>query len=98
VRRVFWMALGATAGVLVVRKLTRVAHAYTPAGLAERVEDFGDSLRYFAEQVRLGMTERESELRDALGISAESTSVGSPPPDEAARLIDHPTSPRRSRP
>jgi hypothetical protein len=67
-KRVFWIALGATAGVLVVRKLQKTAHAYTPAGLAESVQGLGDSFRYFAEEVRAGMAEREIELRDALGI------------------------------
>jgi Family of unknown function (DUF6167) len=67
-KRVFWIALGATAGVLVVRKLTKTAHAYTPAGLAEGVQGLGASIRYFADEVRAGMAEREIELRDALGI------------------------------
>jgi hypothetical protein len=70
-KRVFWIALGATAGVLVVRKLQKTAHAYTPAGLAEGVQGLGDSLRYFAEEVRAGMAEREIELRDALGIDED---------------------------
>ena len=67
-RRVFWMALGAGAGVYLVRKLTKTAQAYTPAGLADGIRDLGDALRYFAEQVRAGMAEREAELRDALGL------------------------------
>jgi hypothetical protein len=92
------MALGATAGVLVVRKLTRTVHAYTPAGLAERIEDLGDALRYFADQVRLGMTEREAELREALGIRAEPAPEGSPSTTEATRFGDHPAGPRRSWP
>jgi len=67
-KRVFWIALGATAGVLVVRKLTKTAHNYTPAGLAESVQELGASIRYFVDEVRDGMVEREVELRDALGI------------------------------
>jgi hypothetical protein len=67
-KRVFWIALGATAGVLVVRKLTRTARSYTPAGVADRAQGLGASLRYFADEVRAGMAEREIELRDALGI------------------------------
>jgi hypothetical protein len=74
-KRVFWIALGATAGVLVVRKLQKTAHAYTPAGLAESVQSFGDSLRLFAEEVRAGMAEREIELREALGIDDDPGSV-----------------------
>jgi hypothetical protein len=70
-KRVFWIALGATAGVLVVRKLTKTAHSYTPAGLADRAQGLGASLRYFADEVRAGMAEREIELRDALGIEED---------------------------
>ena len=67
-RRVFWIALGATAGVLVARKLSKTAHAYTPAGVADRGQGLAASLRYFADEVRAGMAEREIELREALGI------------------------------
>ena len=93
-RRVFWLALGATAGVLVVRKITRTAQAFTPAGLATSAGGLGDSVRYFADQVRAGMVEREAELRDALGIDNDGRDL---PPEHAADLIEHPARPRRSR-
>jgi Family of unknown function (DUF6167) len=89
-KRVFWIALGATAGVLVVRKLQKTAHAYTPAGLAESVQGVGDSLRYFAEEVRAGMAEREIELRDALGIDED------PGSDDQSSQAARPTGHRRS--
>jgi Family of unknown function (DUF6167) len=89
-KRVFWIALGATAGVLVVRKLQKTAHAYTPAGLAESVQGLGDSLRYFAEEVRAGMAEREIELRDALGIDED------PDDDDESSQPPRPASLRRS--
>jgi hypothetical protein len=95
VRRLFWLSVGATAGVLVVRKITKTAHALTPAGLADSAGGFGDSIRYFADQVRAGMVEREAELRDALGIDADRHDLS---PDEAADLIERPASPRRSTP
>jgi hypothetical protein len=72
-KRVFWIALGATVGVLVVRKVQKTAHAYTPAGMADRASGLGASLRYFADEVRAGMAEREIELRDALGIDDDPT-------------------------
>jgi hypothetical protein len=93
VRRVFWLALGATAGVLVVRKVTRTARAFTPAGLAESAGGLGDSVRYFADQVRIGMVQREAELRDALGIDQDGHDL---PPDVAAELIERPASIRRT--
>ena len=93
-RRVFWLTLGATAGVLVVRKITKTAHAFTPAGLAEGAGGIGDSIRYFADQVRAGMVEREAELRDALGIDNDGHDL---PAGQAADLIEHPTKPRSPR-
>ena len=98
-RRVFWVALGATVGVLVVRKVTKAAQAYTPSGMAQGLSggqsDLGEGLREMAAAVREGMDERESELRYALGID-----TGTLPdarvmsPDEARALIEDPTSPR----
>lgn len=85
-RRVFWVALGATAGVLVVRKLTKAAESYTPEGMARGLSSLGDGFREMAAAVREGMAEREGELRLALGIDA-----GTIDPDEARRLIDDPT-------
>ena len=92
-RRLFWLTLGATAGVLVVRKVTKTAQAFTPAGLAGSAGGIGDSLRYFADQVRAGMVEREAELRDALGIDSDGHDLS---PEEAADLIERPASPRRN--
>ncbi len=64
-RRLFWMAVGAGAGIYAVRRLSRAAEAFTAAGLASGL---GDSLRSFADEVRAGMAERELELRQALGL------------------------------
>jgi hypothetical protein len=93
-RRIFWVAVGATVGVLVVRKVQQVARSYTPAGLADRAGGLGASIRYFADEVRAGMAEREIELRDALGI--DNDGHHDLPPDQAAQLIEHPTRHRRS--
>jgi hypothetical protein len=89
------MGVGATFGILVVRKITKTAQAFTPAGLADSAGGIGDSIRYFADQVRAGMVEREAELRDALGFDADGNDLS---PEEAADLIERPASPRRSTP
>jgi predicted small secreted protein len=70
VRRLFWVALGATAGVLVFRAVSRTAAAYTPAGVGRSISSAGRSLRDLADAVRDGMDEREQELRAALGADA----------------------------
>ena len=43
--RLFWVALGAAAGVYAVRKVTKAAEAYTPTGVAHGLSDFADGLR-----------------------------------------------------
>lgn len=72
-KRLFWVALGATAGVLVARKVARAARNVTPDGAADRVSqaisELGQSIREFADDVRVGMAERDMELRAALGIA-----------------------------
>jgi uncharacterized membrane protein len=90
VRRLFWVALGATAGVLVVRRLSRTAQAYTPQGIGASLASAADSLRDMAEVVREGMAEREQELRVALGVDS-----GTFDADTAADLLENPTASRR---
>ena len=71
-RRLFWVALGATIGVMVVHKVTKTAQAYSPSGVAQglssSLSDLGEGLREMAQAVREGMSEREAELRQALGV------------------------------
>ena len=89
-RRLFWVAVGATDGVYAVhkvkQKVTRTLHAYSPAGLGERADGWKESATGFVEEVRLRMAEREAELRVALGITDGDTLT----PAEAAALTDHP--------
>jgi len=91
VRRLFWVALGATAGVLVVRKLSSVADAYTPDGVSRSLSSLAGALREAAEVVREGMHEREAELRVALGVDTGQISEA-----DARALLEKPMSPRHS--
>ena len=72
VRRLFWVSMGATAGVLVFRKVTAAAKELTPAGIADRAAVSGggllDSVKEFFEDVRDLARDREDELNVALGI------------------------------
>jgi len=63
--RLFYVVLGATAGVLLVRRITRAAESWTPEGMTNRL---GSAVTGFLDDVRDGMAERENELREALGI------------------------------
>ncbi len=91
--RLFWAALGAAAGVYAVRKVSKAAQAYTPAGVAHGLSDFGDGLRELAAAVREGMAELEEELRLALGIDTDTTGEAGRrlDPESARALLDDPT-------
>lgn len=82
-RRLFWLALGATLGVLIVRKLSKAAERLTPQGIAESVgnglSELAYALREFSSEVREAMTGREAELRAAAGLDAGTA------PEESAR-------------
>lgn len=64
-RRLFYVTLGATAGVLIFRKASQTAQKLTPAGM---VTALADAIREFGAEVRAGMAEREQELREGLGL------------------------------
>ncbi|MFG2057948.1 DUF6167 family protein [Micromonospora sp. NPDC048930] len=68
-KRLFWLGVGLAVGVLVVRKATRTAQAYTPAGIASGLSESAGSLvesvRGFVDDVRAGMAEREQEIHEA---------------------------------
>ena len=69
-RRLFYVALGATAGVLLVRRLTEVANKWTPEGIANQAGGVGDRLSVWWAEVQHHAAEREAELREALGLDA----------------------------
>lgn len=68
-RRLFWVALGASTGVLLSRAVRReLEHAkenLKPGTVLARV---ADDLTDFLDDVREAMAEREAELRAGLGL------------------------------
>ena len=78
-RRVFWMALGATVGIVVVRRVSRAAQAYTPEGIGRSLTGALDAVRDLADDVRVAMAQREQELRVALGVETGTMDAGSAP-------------------
>ena len=81
-RRLFYIALGATAGVLIVRKASQAAQRFTPAGMqtgiAGALGGLGEAIRDFGAEVRAGMAEREDELRVGLGLDGTHDVVDAP--------------------
>ena len=67
-RRLFYVALGATAGVLIVRRVTAAANKWTPEGIADQAGTAGDRVAAWWAEVQQFAGEREAELRQALGI------------------------------
>jgi hypothetical protein len=78
VKRMFWLALGVTVGALAVRKLSRAAENLTPRGLSQSLAGLADALRDFADEVREGMSVRESELTEGSGLDGK---LGAKPED-----------------
>lgn len=83
-RRLFWLALGATAGVLIVRKLSRAAERLTPQSVAHNfaagLNELAIALRDFATDVREAMAGQEAALRAAAGLDSGAA------PDSGAAL------------
>ncbi|MFI0356627.1 hypothetical protein [Actinomadura sp. 9N407] len=75
-KRLFWLGVGAGAGVYathrVKRKVERFARTWSPEGVAARAvtagHDAGGRLRHFALDVRTEMRAREIELREAVAM------------------------------
>jgi hypothetical protein len=65
--RGLWFVAGAGAGIYAVVKARRAAETFTPEGIRDRMAGLGVGAHLFAEEVRAGMTEKETELRDRLG-------------------------------
>jgi hypothetical protein len=71
-RRVFWFMLGAGLAIFVFVKIRDALKKATPEALGQRVVEsasgVGERAQDFAARVRAGMAERETELRETLGL------------------------------
>ena len=64
--RSLWFVAGAGAGIYAMVKARRAAEVFTPEGLRDRMAGLGLGAHLFAEEVRAGMVEKETELRERL--------------------------------
>ncbi|MDQ1683310.1 MAG: hypothetical protein QOC82_47 [Frankiaceae bacterium] len=70
-RRLFYVALGATAGVLVVRRASAALNRWTPEGMAGQLGGAGERVALWWAEVQALAAAREVELRDALGLDRD---------------------------
>jgi len=62
------MGIGVAIGVIAFRKISEAQSNLGPEGLNRAAGRLADGLYDFADAVREGMNERETELRRALGV------------------------------
>jgi hypothetical protein len=71
-RRLFWFAIGAGVAVFVIMKIRVYLRKTRPEAVGHRVAEsasgISESARGFVDRVRAGMAERETELRETLGL------------------------------
>ncbi|MCM3924768.1 hypothetical protein ND748_24280 [Frankia sp. AiPs1] len=79
--RIFYLAFGAAAGVVVVRQAAKAAAALTPTSLAGSLVQ---SVQEFLADVREAAAQREEEIRVALGLDRDSDDDPSVPAERPA--------------
>mgnify|MGYP001604942001 CR=1 FL=1 len=67
-KRLFYVAAGATVGVIAFRKASQAAQRFTPAGMAQQAGGVGGRIAEWWQIVQDMAAVREAELREALGI------------------------------
>ena len=81
--RPLWFVAGAGVGVYAAARARRAAEALTADGLRDRLRGWQVGARLFADEVQQGRTERETELREQLGLRP--TALGDATPELTAR-------------
>jgi hypothetical protein len=73
-KRLVWMGIGVAIGVIAFRKVTEAQASMQstlgPQGLNRAVGRLTDGIYEFADALRDGMRERETDLRAALGVDS----------------------------
>ena len=71
-RRFFWFLIGAGIAIFVYLKIRDYLKKARPEAIGHRVAEsasgVSESARGFIDRVRAGMAERETELRETLGL------------------------------
>jgi hypothetical protein len=81
-RRLFWLSVGAGVGIYGTRRVSRFARGLTPQNVAIRA---GHRLRMFTDDVRVGMQDREEQLRQAIELDRAVPGPREEPPRRVLR-------------
>ena len=88
--RPLWFVAGAGIGVYAAARARRAAEALTAEGMRDRLRGWQVGARLFAEEVHQGRVERETELREQLGLRPAPGTDGPPELTSSTEKKDHP--------
>jgi Family of unknown function (DUF6167) len=71
--RSLWFVAGAGAGIYAMLRGRRAAEAFTADGLRDRMNGLAVGARIFGDEVAAGRVEKETELRERLGLVPHGT-------------------------
>jgi Family of unknown function (DUF6167) len=86
--RPLWFVAGAGVGVYAAARARRAAETLTADGLRDRLRGWQVGARLFADEVHQGRAERETELREQLGLRPTSGSTGLPELTRSTEMKD----------
>ena len=66
--RSLWFVAGAGAGVYAMSRARRAAEAVSADGLRDRLSGLGVGMRMFRDEVAAGQAEKETQLRERMGL------------------------------
>ena len=84
--RTFWFVAGTAAGVYASGRARRVAEALTVDGVHDRLTGWFAGAAVLREEARVGMQEKESELRERLQLPAGRRAITTGPEEQAANV------------
>ena len=76
--RPLWFVAGAGVGVYAAARARRLADSLTADGMRDRLRGWQAGARIFSDEVNEGRAERETELRDRLGLRPHGQADGPP--------------------
>ena len=71
--RSLWFVAGAGAGVYAMSRARRMAEAVSADGLRDRLSGLGVGMRLFRDEVAAGQAEKETDLRERMGLVPHGT-------------------------